>query len=215
MGWFVFGLLLCLAVSIQSRGVPGPSIPQVFLPPDQSFNFNSLRICAFNIQVFGVSKMSKPHVVDILERVGWERWSGNLDESRVNWPLCDHWPYNILRTINQANWFSFNCLHWLSLHSLKTWSQISCDRKIFFPVRSCPMIFLSAGGSRVFFIVLTNKVMAMLLTHVTGSCSPGRHIAARPHHILLWPSDDLKIIVQYWRIYKSSQRRLWDDLEMT
>ncbi|ELU01904.1 hypothetical protein CAPTEDRAFT_100138 [Capitella teleta] len=46
-----------------------PSVPGIFKSIDQSFNFNSLRISAFNIQVFGVSKMEKPHVVEILEQI--------------------------------------------------------------------------------------------------------------------------------------------------
>ena len=42
------------------------------IPEDKCYSLSTLRICAFNIQVFGRAKMSKPHVVDILVRVGAE-----------------------------------------------------------------------------------------------------------------------------------------------
>ena len=67
---FILAVLLSvLALPAESRTLQDSNIPQIFAHRGQSFNYNSLRICAFNIRVFGVAKMEKEHVVDILERV--------------------------------------------------------------------------------------------------------------------------------------------------
>jgi hypothetical protein len=56
-------LAICRAEEVDIENHPAFKVDEIPTP------FNSLRVAAFNIQVFGVTKMGKPEVVNCLKQV--------------------------------------------------------------------------------------------------------------------------------------------------
>ena len=61
----IFSILILITVSVGCVESPTPTTP----PDNLDSSNETLQIGAFNIQVFGVTKASKPEVMDVLARI--------------------------------------------------------------------------------------------------------------------------------------------------